>query len=304
MIKRYITFVISFLSVVNIYAQEGDTIRTKRSELPKRLLPTDSLIQDKQNRPLNSALSDYRSMDNNLFSLSKEDNITLNWGISKKKTFFNSSYSKFIIPTALISYGVIARGNNSLLNLDHSTHNEIKEHISQHLPYDDYTQFAPAVAVYGLDLAGIKAKHNFRDRTLIMATSYLVMGVTVQTMKTSFGVERPDGSNNASFPSGRTATAFVGAHILFKEYKDVSPWIGVGGYAVATATGTMRMLNKKHWASDIVAGAGVGILSAEVGYLLLPVWHNILGIKDKDKSLVIKPMATAKGAGVGLSYTF
>ncbi len=75
-------------------------------------------------------------------------------------------------------------------------------------------------AVYGLNLAGIKGKNNFRDRTMILATSYLIMGLTVESLKSITRVERPDGSSRNSFPSGHTATAFMGAEFLWQEYKD------------------------------------------------------------------------------------
>ena len=55
------------------------------------------------------------------------------------------------------------------------------------------------------------------------------------------------GSNRHSFPSGHTATAFMTATMLNKEYGHKSPWIGVGAYGMATATGLMRMANNKHW---------------------------------------------------------
>lgn len=292
-------FILFFLS--QLRAHSGDTIRVNhRLSLPYTI-ERDSL-SFRKNENISPFLSIPTKGQNLLFS-EREDKMTMKYE-TKKRSLFNSSYTKFIIPTALISYGLIARGNESLLNLDHSTNNEVGEHFPKRVSFDDYLQYAPTASVYGLDLIGMKAKHNFRDRTLILATSYLVMGATVQTMKRSFGVKRPDESNSHSFPSGHTATAFVGAHILFKEYKDVSPWIGIGGYAVASATGTMRILNKKHWISDVVTGAGIGILSAEVGYMLLPVWHNLLGIKNRDKSLVIAPVVSAENAGLGLAYTF
>ena len=106
------------------------------------------------------------------------------------------SYSKFVIPTAMIFYGAITQGSKSLKELDHSTNHEISEHLKVTIPIDDYSQYAPAIAVYALDLMGINAKHNFRDRTIIMATSYIIMGATVQTMKSTINIERPDGSNN------------------------------------------------------------------------------------------------------------
>jgi len=302
--KQSLVVILFFIAGnLSIYAQQGDTIKVKN--IPKTILQTrDSLQPDKSNTKIPSLHRDYNSLDNN-FPVLMDEKITFLLDKPQKRTsILDASYSKFIIPTALISYGIITRGNKSLQQLDHSTHNEISEHRKFPIPIDDYSQFAPAIAVYGLDLAGIKAKHNFRDRTIVMATSYIIMGATVYTMKNSINVSRPDGTNDKSFPSGHTATAFVGAHILFKEYKDTSPWIGIAGYVVATGTGTLRVLNKKHWVSDVVTGAGVGILSAEAGYLLLPVFHKVLGIKDMNKNLVIVPTIGTGNYGIGMAYTF
>lgn len=222
----------------------------------------------------------------------------------KKNRFINAPYVKFIIPTAMVSYGLIALESDKLQELDNSTHHEITEHYDGKFPLDDYLQFAPYTAYYALDFCGVKAKHNFRDRTIVLASSYVIMSITVQTMKRGFQVERPDGSSRNSFPSGHTATAFLGAHLLFREYKDTSPWIGVAGYLSATTVGCLRVRNKRHWVSDVVAGAGIGILSAEAGYMLLPVFKNILGIKEKNKSLVVVPAIGDQSYGVGLAYTF
>ncbi|GAB6007625.1 phosphatase PAP2 family protein [Dysgonomonas reticulitermitis] len=287
----------------SIYAQQEDTIKIK---MPPQIMvqSKDSLGKDKNSLNFTPLYRDYNRLENDLL-ISMDEKITSSFDKSKGKTnIFNAPYSKFIIPAALVSYGIITRGNKPLQQLDHSTNNEVNEHLKVSIPIDDYSQFAPAIAVYGLDFMGIKAKHNFRDRSIIMATSYIVMGATVQTMKNTIPVLRPDGSNDKSFPSGHTATAFVGAHILFKEYKDTSPWIGIAGYAVATGTGTLRVLNKKHWASDVVTGAGIGILSAEAGYLMLPVFHSMLGINNKTNNLTIAPSIGVDNYGIGLLYTF
>jgi hypothetical protein len=55
--------------------------------------------------------------------------------------------------------------------------------------------------------------------------------------------------------------------------------------------------------SDVVTGAGIGILSVEISYLLLPVFHNVLGVKDSKKNFVIAPIIGKDNYGAGLAYT-
>ena len=74
------------------------------------------------------------------------------------------------------------------------------------------------------------------------------------------------GATGFSFPSGHTATAFMTATMLSKEYGHLSPWVGIGAYSVATTTGLMRVVHNKHWLSDVLTGAGIGIISTELGY--------------------------------------
>ena len=202
----------------------------------------------------------------------------------------------------MLGYGVIAQFNTGLKSLDRSTKSANDRYLGQRTRIDDYLQYAPAFSVYALDLLGVEAKHNVLDRTLVMASSHLLMGLTVQTTKHTVGVLRPDGSNTKSFPSGHTATAFVGAHILFREYGDTNPWIGVAGYAAAIATGGLRVVNNKHWVSDVVAGAGIGILIAEVAYLLLPAMSSIWTGARKWKHATLFPIISNRQYGLSISY--
>ena len=94
------------------------------------------------------------------------------------------------------------------------------------------------------------------------------MASVVNTIKYTAHVRRPDKSNYKSFPSGHTATAFMAAMMMHKEYGDRSPWYSISAFTVATATGISRILNNRHWLSDVLAGAGIGILSTELGYYL------------------------------------
>lgn len=85
-----------------------------------------------------------------------------------------------------------------------------------------------------LNAFGVQGKNNLRERSLILATSYLIMSGTIFGLKSWTKIERPDGTSKNSFPSGHTATAFAGAEFLWQEYKDKSIWYGITGYAVAT----------------------------------------------------------------------
>lgn len=67
-----------------------------------------------------------------------------------------------------------------------------------------------------------------------------------------------------SFPSGHTAHAFLGAEIMRQRLRQSAPKLAMAGYGVALAMGGLRLLNKKHWLSDVIAGMALGILSAKL----------------------------------------
>lgn len=80
--------------------------------------------------------------------------------------------------------------------------------------------------------------------------------------------------------------------MLTKEYGHKSSWIGIGAYSVASATGLMRMANNKHWLSDVLTGAGIGILSTEVGYYLADLIFKEKGIQKFEDGYLFDRLAT------------
>ncbi|WP_223560486.1 phosphatase PAP2 family protein [Chryseobacterium lathyri] len=214
------------------------------------------------------------------------------------------NYKRLIIPAALIGYGVASLSVNSLKQLNFSTRDEINEHKPDHIRLDNYTQFAPAVLVYGLNAAGVKGKHGFKDRSIIYGTSMLITSAVTIPLKHIVQEERPDQSNKLSFPSGHTAIAFASAQFMFREYKDTNFWLGVSGYSFAVFTGVYRMLNNKHWVGDVVAGAGFGILSTELAYWLYPKINNLLGGQNKSTETMVMPFYQDKSVGIGFVKTF
>lgn len=175
-----------------------------------------------------------------------------------------------IVPTAIVGVSALYVNNSCLSAQKEKIQNALVAEDGKKFKLDDYLQYSPMAAVYALNLSGIDGMHNFKERTTILAMSYLTMGIIVNTMKLSFREKRPDTNARNSFPSGHTATAFMGAEFLYQEYKDVSPWIGYAGYAVAAATGYLRVYNNRHYINDVVAGACIGVMSTKLAYWLYP----------------------------------
>lgn len=216
------------------------------------------------------------------------------------------NYKSLIIPAAFIGYGVAGLSVRGLKELNRDTKIEIDEHQPTRVKFDDYTQYAPGLIVYGLNLAGVKGKHNLRDRTIIYASSQLIAAAFTLPLKYMVKEERPDRSNTMSFPSGHAATAFSNAQFMFREYKDTNVWLSLSGYPFAIFTGVYRMLNDKHWLGDVVAGTGFGILSTELAYWLFPRINNLLtGKKNKNQSsAMIMPFYQNKAVGIGVIKNF
>ena len=167
---------------------------------------------------------------------------------------------------------------------------------------DDYTQyFGPAVTV-GLKLAGVEGRSDWPRLLASAAMSYGIMAAFVNGIKYTAKEMRPDGSSANSWPSGHTATSFVGATLLHKEYGLTrSPWYSVAGYGVATATGVMRILNNRHWISDVMSGAGIGIMSTEIGYALSDILFKGKGLLRNNLELDSEnPSFFSIGMGLGL----
>jgi PAP2 superfamily len=229
--------------------------------------------------------------------------VHINWNEATVKRGF--PYQSFIVPAAMIVYGVTSLHNNALIQVNAKVKEEVftERTSKQKTSIDNFLPFVPIVAVYGLNAAGIEGKNNFRDRTIILGLSELIMGTAVLSVKSFSGETRPDGSDPYSFPSGHTAAAFAAAEFMRQEYKDVSPWYGVAGYAAAAATGYLRMYNNKHWMGDVVAGAGIGIMSTKLAYWIYPVIRHKL-FNDKDVKTVIMPTYQDGSFGFGLVHKF
>jgi len=184
----------------------------------------------------------------------------------------NHSIITYIPPAAFITWGILSFHIKGIRQIDYNVYNDMqKDHPGFKTHADNYLQFAPAVIVYGLNLAGVQGKHNFTDRTALYLLSEGIFAGSTFTVKNLSKRARPSDKDNYSFPSGHTGNAFAAAEFLNQEYGDISPWYGIAGYSIAASTGILRVYNNAHWFSDVVAGAGVGILSTKIAYLIYPL---------------------------------
>ena len=122
---------------------------------------------------------------------------------------------------------------------------------------------------------------------------------------TKFAVDekRPDSGALNSFPSGHMATAFIGAELVREEYGN---GYGFGAYAFASGIAVLRLYNDRHWLNDVIAGDGIGILSARIGYWLLPWEQKILGWDNASRSISLLPVyqPTEHSASISLLAVF
>ena len=187
-------------------------------------------------------------------------------GLEIKPYTFKEDMTYAGIP--LFVAGIIAKSEKASFRQNYdNAHSRTRLITNFHNEIDNYTQYVPFALAAGLNFAGVEGRSDHVRFLASSAMAYGIMAAIVNPIKYSAKEKRPDGSTRNSWPSGHTATAFASATILHKEYGLTrNPWYSVAGYGIATATGVMRVLNNRHWVSDVLSGAGIGIISTELAY--------------------------------------
>ncbi|MDQ8053312.1 MAG: phosphatase PAP2 family protein [Pedobacter sp.] len=202
---------------------------------------------------------------------------------NKVETTQPKTLKKLIVPTALLGYGALSLESSNLRQLDRYINNSTIGQYGYSGSVDDYLRYGPIAAVYGLGLIGLKAKHNFIDRSVMLLLSTSMASSAVTVTKNNIDRMRPDGSGISSFPSSHTAIAFMAAEFMNQEYGEKSLWFSVIGYGTATTTGILRLYHHVHWLSDVVMGAGYGILSTKLVYFIYPYLKKMISGKNLAK---------------------
>ncbi len=256
--------------------------------------------------------SDYytNSFTNKEFDSSKNTLLESPYFVYADSTLTKQKWSKTDTGKSLIIAGGLATVG-TIMHFDTSFKVGVRDEITRYLPdfedtIDDVTQYVPMMAVFALDAVGVRSKHSQMRKLTTLATMTATSLIVVNGLKYSIAEPRPDGTSNNSFPSGHTTTAFMGAHMFHKEYKDKSPFYSIAAYTLATVTGVFRQLNNRHWVSDVFAGAGLGIGVTEFSYFMNDRWWKENGVNDIEilERTINESKPSFLGVKVGYSSLF
>jgi len=215
--------------------------------------------------------------------------IAQNDSISKIKSIKNDSFLKrSAVPLTMIGTGLVinyASGSIGKENIQENIQNSLDNF---HTNAENYLMFVPTITMYTADILKVKSKNDAFTQTKYLAIAGIANNLITFGLKHLTDEERPNGESY-SFPSGHTSNAFVMATVLHHEFIESSPVLAYSGFVFATTTGVLRVLNNKHWVSDVLVGAGIGILVTDLVYRLEPL-KNWNPFKDKKHhSLIISP---------------
>lgn len=207
-----------------------------------------------------------------VFTVAAQDTIVVNYppGGTTTNNYQHGKYltpGAVIIPAAMLVYGCLKPAVSGIRQLDDNIMTNIKtSHPGFHTKAADYLMWAPTASIYLMDALHLKTKHSFTEHLILDAGSLVIAGSAGFVMrKISHGIDDYN-TQGTKFPSGHTTNAFRGAEIFHQELKDAHPVLSYSGYLVATTVGVLRIYNKNHLLTEVLAGAGLGILSSKLTY--------------------------------------
>lgn len=132
----------------------------------------------------------------------------------------------------------------------------------------DAVQYTPMMLPWIMKAIGEPTRSGWGRMASSHAIGGALMVGSVSLIKDNYDALRPDGSDRRSFPSGHSAWAFMGATMVANELGWRSPWYTFGAYSVASGVAMQRVMSRRHLPADILAGAGIGILTTQIGYYI------------------------------------
>ncbi|EQC47735.1 phosphatase PAP2 family protein [Bacteriovorax sp. Seq25_V] len=185
------------------------------------------------------------------------------------------SNSELLMLAATTSLGLVAFHNDQeIMDYIQDTKTEKTQEIADVANLFG-KELIPPIALGSYFLGVVFKDGKMKDVGLITVTAGLATQLVTEGFKKSFDRKRPNQEagpykfgyeGNNSFFSGHTSGAFSLATVISEVYKEDHAWVPYVAYGVASMTAYARMHDKKHWATDVLAGAVVGHLVTKIVY--------------------------------------
>jgi hypothetical protein len=229
-----------------------------------------------------------------VFASEKTDSIKSNPLINKEVV------RKSILPVSLITSGMIISGSNFEKNIKKKLRDG-EGVIDYSIPVDDLIQYLPIAELCIADVLGVRSKNHWFDQAKYLVISNAITAALTHGAKVLINKERPNGADY-SFPSGHSSFSFTNATILYEEFHNTAPVFSYSGYVLTSMVGSLRVINNKHWISDVLAGAGLGILVTRMVYYFEPLknWNPCRKIDN----VTFIPEINSSGGSFSFAYRF
>jgi hypothetical protein len=173
---------------------------------------------------------------------------------------------------ALAGYAVLIQVDDEIQDFAQDNRSESSDNIAKVSRQFGQAEVYATIGLGVLTTGLVTGDREVRDAGLRVTSSLAMAAVVVTVAKFVAGRSRPSQSNSdaddfspfsgrTSAPSGHAAMAFALASSLGEEIHN--RWASAGLYTIATATAWSRVNDNVHWFSDVVAGAAVGVVSAQ-----------------------------------------
>ena len=258
-----------------------------------------STIDESQNAQQSSA------PDPKTGKLTLDDKVGLYFDHFKRDHFGNDAWKSAFDPDDLALYGALGALAAGSTLVDTGIEHDFEDHkpLGRFRYADDILVVAFPVATASMIL--IDYPTGFERRYDDLATFSEVMiatGLVGGTMKAVFDRERPNGGETDSFPSFHAMISFATATYVHKTYgKKYGLAATIPAFLLAGLTTYPRMERERHFASDVMTGAALGIIISNV----ICEWHySDGGINRTPPPVTVAPFVTENATGIAVNIDF
>ena len=205
-------------NIVSVSQQETNLFQPQTDSL-QQLLAVNNLAQSREDQRLRARLSYPKMLDGFTNTVKPQSE---NYTLAEPQSIASSNCYKPLqdmswVGVPIFVAGIIAKGEKEAFRQDYKNSPAKTRLVTEFkTKIDDYLQFFSPAMTLGLKVGGVEGRSDWQRLGVSAALSYGIMAGFVNGIKYTATEMRPDGSTANSWPSGHTATAFVGATILHK----------------------------------------------------------------------------------------